>query len=97
MCVISQALNLAITTVLPFFFLPVTLEFLVLLSLSLILTALPLALLLWQSRRTVSKHNWGFLVSSDDTSELLEDNTPNFSIQGGYCRARRSSLTNFPG
>lgn len=95
MCVTSQAFYMA-TIIVPFFF-PVTLEFVVLLLLSLVLTVLPLAFLLWQRGQSVSKHNGGFLISSNDTSELLEeDSSPNVSIQDGYHRVRRTSLTNFP-
>ncbi|KAK2567628.1 hypothetical protein P5673_008480 [Acropora cervicornis] len=75
----------------------VTLEFVVLLLLSSVLTVLPLAFLLWQRGWTASQHNGGFLISSDDTSKLLEeDSLPNVSIQGGYRRVGRTSLTNFP-
>lgn len=75
----------------------VTLEFVVLLLLSAVLTVLPLAFLLWQRGWTVSKQNGGFLISSNDTSKLLEeDSLPNVSIQGGYRRVARTSLTNFP-
>ena len=100
MCVISyfisQAFNTA-TITFPFSFFPVTLEFVVLLLLSSVLTVLPLAFLLWQRGWTVSQHNGGFLISSDDTSKLLEeDSLPNVSIQGGYRRVGRTSLTNFP-
>lgn len=96
MCVISQVFNMA-TITFPLSFFPVTLEFVVLLLLSSVLTVLPLAFLLWQKRWAVSKHNGGFLISSKDTSKLLEeDSLPNVSIQGGYRRVPRTSLTNFP-
>lgn len=94
-CYYSQVFNMA-TITFPFSLFPVTLEFVVLLLLSSVLTVLPLAFLLWQKRWAVSKHNGGFLISSDDTSKLLEDSLPNVSIQGGYRRVGRTSLTNFP-